>query len=112
MADRKIEFLFLNEEDMIRAGVTDMKRCVEVMEEMFELLGKGDYRMGSKNHNAHGIMVDFPKKSALSRHARTGGRIAVLCPCRRIWAAGFKSAGISGTVPTGKTKSRGCRVPF
>ena len=61
MADRKIEFLFLNEEDMIRAGVTDMKRCVEVMEEMFELLGKGDYRMGSKNHNAHGIMVDFPK---------------------------------------------------
>ena len=29
MADAKIEFLFLNEEDMINAGVTDMGRCVE-----------------------------------------------------------------------------------
>ena len=36
----KVEFLFLNEEDMIKAGVTDMGRCVDVMTEMFELLGK------------------------------------------------------------------------
>lgn len=61
MSDSKIEFLFLNEEDMIQAGVTDMGRCVEVMAEMFELLGKGDYVMGSKNHNSHGIMLEFPK---------------------------------------------------
>lgn len=56
----QIDFLFLSEEDMLEAGVTDMNRCIASMEDMFSLLGKGDYRMGSKNSNSHGIMVDFP----------------------------------------------------
>ncbi|MGN0152554.1 MAG: tyramine oxidase subunit B [Wujia sp.] len=56
----QIDFLFLSEEDMLEAGVTDMDRCIASMEDMFSLLGKGDYRMGSKNSNSHGIMVDFP----------------------------------------------------
>lgn len=68
----KIEFLFLNEEDMIKAGVTDMGRCVEVMTEMFELLGKGDYIMGSKNHNSHGIMIEFPKDPQFEGMPATG----------------------------------------
>ena len=72
MADAKIEFLFLNEEDMINAGVTDMGRCVEVMTEMFELLGKGDYIMGSKNHNSHGIMIDFPEHPQFAGMPATG----------------------------------------
>ena len=56
----QIDFFFLSEEDMLEAGVTDMDRCISSMEDMFSLLGKGDYRMGSKNANSHGIMVDFP----------------------------------------------------
>ena len=68
----KVEFLFLNEEDMIKAGVTDMGRCVDVMTEMFELLGKGDYIMGSKNHNSHGIMIDFPENPKFEGMPKTG----------------------------------------
>lgn len=70
----KVEFLFLNEEDMIKAGVTDMGRCVDVMTEMFELLGKGDYIMGSKNHNSHGIMIDFPENPKIRGNAKNRTR--------------------------------------
>ena len=31
MSSTKIDFLYLNEEEMVKAGVTDMHRCVEVM---------------------------------------------------------------------------------
>ena len=57
------EFLYLNEEDMIKAGVLDSARCIDVEEELFELLSKGDYRMGGDKHNAHGIAMKFPKES-------------------------------------------------
>ena len=57
------EFLYLNEEDMIKAGVLDFARCIDVEEELFELLSKGDYRMGGDKHNAHGIAMKFPKES-------------------------------------------------
>ena len=30
MSSTKIDFLYLNEEEMVKAGVTDMHRCVEV----------------------------------------------------------------------------------
>ena len=63
MNDTKIDFLYLNEEDMIKAGVKEMGRCVEAMEEMFKLLKVGDYRMGGANGNSHGVMVTFPEKS-------------------------------------------------
>lgn len=59
----KIEFLYLNEEDMIAAGVQDMPGCVAAMEDMFILLYKGDYRMGGEDANEHGIRVSFPKIS-------------------------------------------------
>lgn len=59
----KIDFLYLNEQDMIKAGVKDMHRCMNAMEEMFVLLNKGDYRMGGENANEHGIRVSFPKTS-------------------------------------------------
>jgi ornithine cyclodeaminase len=55
-----IDFLYLNEQDMIRAGVTDMAACVDVIEEMFGVLGRGDYRMAGPNGNSHGAMVTFP----------------------------------------------------
>ena len=58
-----IEFLYLNEEDMIKAGVKDMTKCIEAMEEVVKCLNAGDYVMGGENHNSHGSQVSFPKSS-------------------------------------------------
>ena len=63
MSYPKIDFLYLSEDDMIAAGVKDMKGCVEAMEEMFKLMKVGNYRMGGANGNSHGSMVMFPEKS-------------------------------------------------
>ena len=58
--DAKIDFLYLSEPDMIKAGVKDMKSCVDVMEDLLVTLYKGDYVMGGANHNSHGCMIMFP----------------------------------------------------
>jgi N-[(2S)-2-amino-2-carboxyethyl]-L-glutamate dehydrogenase len=57
----EVDFLYLNEADMIRAGVTDMKSCIDTIEEMFKLMKKGNYVMGGANHNSHGVMMSFPE---------------------------------------------------
>lgn len=59
----EIDFLYLNEEDTVKAGVEDMPLCIETMEEMLKLMKIGDYRMGGQNGNSHGCMVSFPKES-------------------------------------------------
>ena len=51
---------FLGQQDMIEAGVTDMDRCIDLMEEAFTLLGQGDYVMGGSTRNSHGQRVWFP----------------------------------------------------
>lgn len=61
--DTKIDFIYLSEQDMIRAGVTDMSACVDTMEEMFGLLYQGDYRMAGPNNDSHGAMITFPESS-------------------------------------------------
>lgn len=63
MVNSRIDFLYLNEQDMIKAGVNNMAGCVESMEDMFKLLVAGDYRMGGDNGNEHGIRLSFPKES-------------------------------------------------
>ncbi|MDR1961469.1 MAG: ornithine cyclodeaminase [Gracilibacteraceae bacterium] len=63
MSSPRIDFLYLSEPDMIKAGVTDMKACVEAIEEMFRLMKLGDYRMAGANGNSHGAMVNFPAES-------------------------------------------------
>ena len=60
MMDTKISFLYLSEPDMVKAGVKNMKQCVDVMEDMLVTLKEGDYVMGGQNHNSHGCMVTFP----------------------------------------------------
>ena len=60
---KRAEFLFLSEPDGIDAGVLDAARCVEVCEEVFELLASGDYLMGGPNHNSHGMGIVFPESS-------------------------------------------------
>ena len=79
---KKVEFLYLDEENMIKAGILDMKRCVEVIDEVFVLLGKGDYLMGSPGNNEHGQKIFFPKASPRSRsEERRVGK-----ECRSRWS--------------------------
>ncbi len=59
----KIDFIYLSEPDMVKAGVTDMPACVDTMEEMFKLLCVDDYRMAGENNNSHGSMILFPENS-------------------------------------------------
>ncbi|KAB1660821.1 ornithine cyclodeaminase [Pseudoclavibacter sp. CFCC 13796] len=56
----KLDLLYLSEPDMITAGVRDMSRCIDTMEEVMGLLHDGDYRMGGSDHNSHGMMITFP----------------------------------------------------
>ncbi|KAB1657400.1 tyramine oxidase subunit B [Pseudoclavibacter sp. CFCC 11306] len=57
----EIDFLYLNERDMIAAGVTEIAECIDVMEETFVLLRDGDFKMAGANGNSHGAMVTFPE---------------------------------------------------
>jgi ornithine cyclodeaminase/alanine dehydrogenase-like protein (mu-crystallin family) len=77
--DQKVEFLFLSQEEMIEAGVLDMKNCVAVMDQTFKLLGKGDCLMGGPSGNQHGLKICFPKKPR-------GPRMPVEGPDRRFMA--------------------------
>lgn len=60
MANTAINFRYLDESDMIAAGVTDIRRCVNVMEETLELLHSGDFRMSGPDAFSHGAMINFP----------------------------------------------------
>lgn len=64
-SNTKIDFIYLSEPDMIKAGVTDMAACVDTMEEMFALLHHGDYRMAGPNSDSHGAMITFPETSPI-----------------------------------------------
>jgi len=59
----RIDFLYLSEQDTLAAGVMDMHRCVETMDEVFHILGTGDYRMGGTGGDAHGMIIKFPKET-------------------------------------------------
>lgn len=82
----KIDFLYLSEPDMIKAGVKDMGKCVEVMEDMMVTLKKGDYVMGGENHNSHGCMVTF-RTIRNSKECRKMVKTDVSWQCRHIWEA-------------------------
>ncbi|WP_341872855.1 tyramine oxidase subunit B [Leucobacter insecticola] len=60
MSDTKIDFLYLSEPDMIRAGVTNMAECVDTMSDMLGLFAEGDYRMAGTENNSHGAQIFFP----------------------------------------------------
>ncbi|WP_138159401.1 tyramine oxidase subunit B [Peptoniphilus catoniae] len=59
----KVEFLYLSEEDMVKAGVQDISGCIDVIDEVYKLIGQGDYLMGGINGNSHGEKLHFPKES-------------------------------------------------
>ena len=58
-----IDFIYLNEEDMIQVGVRNMPGCIDAMEKVLKCLNRGDYMMGGPNHNSHGTQLSFPKTS-------------------------------------------------
>lgn len=61
--NHNLDFLFLSEVDAVKAGAGDIHTCIQVMDEVFDLLGQGDYLMGAPNHNSHGIKIYFPKET-------------------------------------------------
>lgn len=69
---QKVEFLYLQEEDLIEAGVLNMKECVDTIESMFHLIGKGDYMMGGPNRNDHGLMLWFNKEEPFENMPKAG----------------------------------------
>lgn len=63
MAYPKIDFLYLNEQEMIEAGVLDGARCIETMRDTMSLFGKKDFLLGGPNADEHGLQMNFPQKS-------------------------------------------------
>ena len=61
MSYPEVSILYLNEKDMLAAGVGDGAKCTDCMEELLKLLDKGNYRMGGENGNSHGCMISFPE---------------------------------------------------
>ena len=85
----KIDFLYLSEPDMIKAGVKDMGKCVEVMEDMMVTLKKGDYVMGGENHNSHGCMVTFPDNPEFEGMPKPDHTAP--CSAANLWSCGVTS---------------------
>lgn len=89
----RIDFLYLSEQDMIKAGVTDMALCVDTMEEMFGLLWHGDYRMAGANNDSHGAMILFPETSPFPEMPRgTADRRFMAMPA--YLGGRFRTAGV------------------
>lgn len=59
----KIDFLYLNEEEMIKAGVLDAAGCIETMRDTLSLFGKRDFLLGGPKADEHGLQMNFPQKS-------------------------------------------------
>ena len=59
----KIDFLYLNEEDMIKAGVMDAAACINTMRDTLALFGQKDYLLGGPKADEHGLQMNFPQTS-------------------------------------------------
>lgn len=70
--DDKLRFLYLSQDDLLKLGVTDMKRCVSVLDQMFKTIGHGDYLMGGPEEHDHGAKIFFPKKKRCEKMPVTG----------------------------------------
>ncbi|MCQ9386208.1 tyramine oxidase subunit B [Brevibacterium moorei] len=59
----RIDLLYLDEPQVIAAGMKDMATCIDVMEEVMVLVAQGDYRMAGNSANSHGAQISFPASS-------------------------------------------------
>ncbi|WP_120429774.1 tyramine oxidase subunit B [Acinetobacter baylyi] len=102
----KIDFIYLSEPDMIKAGVTDMLGCVNTMEEMFGLLYQGDYRMAGPNSDSHGAMITFPENSPFEKMPKpTADRRMMAMPA--YLGGNFQTAGVKWYCSNIENRSRG-----
>ena len=62
MSYPNIDFVYLNEEDMIRAGVLDAAKCIETMRDTMALFGKKYFLLGGPKADEHGLQMNFPQK--------------------------------------------------
>src|SRR5699024_5388968 len=67
-----IDLLYLTEEETIKAGVLDMQDCINTLDSMFHLLGKGDYILGGPNRNDHGLMLWFNEHEPFENMPKKG----------------------------------------
>ncbi|MFT4081790.1 MAG: tyramine oxidase subunit B [Nocardioides sp.] len=102
--ETRIDFLYLSEEDMVAAGVTDVAACVDAMEETFALLHAGDYRMGGPNANSHGVALSFPDESAFPMPANTPDRRFMAMPAYLGGAFGTTGVKWYGSNPENRTR--------
>ncbi len=72
MSGTGVTTLLLSQKDLLQVGVLDMPACVDVIEEVFGLIGKGDYLMGGPLENEHGQMIYFPEKERFPGMPVTG----------------------------------------
>lgn len=72
MVSESVKTLLLSQADLIKAGVMDMAECIDVIEDVFKLLGEGDYLMGGPLENEHGQMIFFPTESRFPGMPVTG----------------------------------------
>ncbi len=104
---QQMRFLYLDEEDMIEAGVLDAKKCVDVMEEMMGLFEDGDFLMGGPKHNAHGLMLDFPKKSDIEDFPLNDSRDRRFIAMPAYLGGRFHIAGMKWYGSNGRNRSKG-----
>lgn len=98
---KPLDILFLQQEEMIKAGVLEMPRCVEVMEEAFRLHQAGDTLLGPVNK--HGTLLFWPETPTGPRMPSAGPdkRVCAM-PCYvggEFHAAGVKWYGSNGANP-------------
>lgn len=91
----RTDFLYLSEPDLIKTGVLDAAKCINVCEEVFRILHEGDYLMGGPNHNEHGLVLVFPKETKFE-HMPVAGPERRLSLCRHISAEDLRSAEKNG----------------
>ena len=89
--DTKIDFLYLSEPDMIKAGVKDMGKCVDCMEDLLVTLNKGDYMMGGREFTVTGIGTTPDYDNVLKSLGDTG------CDCLH-FGTGFVAADVYDTL--------------
>ena len=78
--DSSGEVRFLSQEAAIEAGATDASRCVERMDDVFELYDRDRVVMGENGHYLHGHMTTFPDGLAApdAERLRPGSRFGAM----------------------------------
>ncbi|MEE3421026.1 MAG: tyramine oxidase subunit B [Lachnospiraceae bacterium] len=69
----EVDFLYLSEADMVKAGVMDMDACINAMEEVLKCLSVGDFIMGGTNHYSHGSKLFLSTSSPFPNMPLGGG---------------------------------------